>query len=479
MKKIIEILIPTLVLLVAALGFYKWNDIAQLQTIATVRTQVPKEKNETARPDSITTPASNVKVISDKKVSTVVKQTSKNVFVDCLPGVWPGFRGNNRDNIAIINAPVVYQWGTSGPPELWGVDLGEGYAGAAVNNSRVYVLDYDLEKQVDVLRCFTLADGNEVWRLPYPAAVGKQHGVSRTIPAVNDKYVVTMGVLCKVTCTDAITGKMIWQHDLVKEYGTKVPEWYAAQCPIIDGNAAIIAPGSKALMVAFDLKTGNELWHVDNPDNWQMTHSSIMPAIINKEKLYIYCASGGVAGVSAKGILKFKTPDWIVHTSNIPTPVPVGDNMIFLSGGYGAGCAMLRLTPSGDGYKTSFDFKLKEKEFGAYQQTPIFFNGNIYGVIPDNQLVCMDLAGKVLWKSGRARFNWNSYVCVNGIIFLLTDKGELVAVAAKSDSYQELSRTNVMPEGKEFWAPIAVAGQRMLIRDLTRMKCLYIGDKKP
>lgn len=478
MKKIIEIFIPALIILVATLGLFNWYKIAQVKPNTSVRAEVPKEKKETTRPDDTTSVTINNKVAPDKKNPTIIKPVVKNQFVDCLPGIWSGFRGNNRDNIAIVNAPVLYQWGSSAPPELWGVDLGEGYAGAAVNNSRVYVLDYDLEKQQDVLRCFTLADGNEVWRLPYPAAVGKQHGVSRTIPAVNDKYVVTMGVLCKVTCANAITGKMLWQHDLVKEYGTKVPEWYAGQCPIIDGNTAIISPGSKALMVAFDLKTGAELWRVDNPENWQMTHSSIMPTIINNEKLFIYCASGGVVGVSSKGILKFQTPDWIVHTSNIPTPIPVGDNRIFLSGGYGAGCAMLRLTPSGDGYKTSFDFKLKEKEFGAYQQTPIFFNGNIYGVIPDNQLACMDLTGKVLWKSGRARFNWNSYVCVNGIIFLLTDKGELVAAAAKPDRYQELSRTNVMPEGKEFWAPIAVAGQRMLIRDVSRMVCLYIGDKK-
>ncbi len=401
MRKSIEIFIPAIILFIAVFALYRWYTFSQIRIIASIRQQVPAEKKETARPsDVILTPEKTTK--PDTKTA-VVKPVQKKVFIDCLPGIWPEFRGSNRDASAIINAPIIYQWGISGPPELWGVDLGEGYAGAAVNNSRVYVLDYDLDKQQDVLRCFALADGTEAWRLPYSAAVGKQHGVSRTIPAVNDKYVVSMGVLCKVTCADAITGKMIWQHDLVKEYDTKVPEWYAGQCPIIDGNSAIIAPGGKALMVAFDLKTGVELWRVDNPDKWQMTHSSIMPAIINNEKLFIYCASGGVVGISTKGILKFSTPDWIVHTSNIPTPIPVGDNRIFLSGGYGAGCAMLRLTPGGDGYKTSFDFKLKEKEFGAYQQTPILFNGHIYGVIPDNQLACMDLNGKILWKSGRAR----------------------------------------------------------------------------
>jgi len=30
--------------------------------------------------------------------------------------------------------------------------------------------------------------------------------------------------------------------NLVKEYGTTIPQWYTAQCPLIDSGKAIIAP---------------------------------------------------------------------------------------------------------------------------------------------------------------------------------------------------------------------------------------------
>ena len=58
------------------------------------------------------------------------------------------------------------RWGTD--RILWSVnDLGEGYAGAAVANGRVYVLDYDEVREADSLRCFSLDDGKEIWRRWY------------------------------------------------------------------------------------------------------------------------------------------------------------------------------------------------------------------------------------------------------------------------------------------------------------------------
>ena len=44
---------------------------------------------------------------------------------------------------------------------LWSIELGEGHAGAAVRDGRVFVLDYDRAASADVLRCFSLADGRE------------------------------------------------------------------------------------------------------------------------------------------------------------------------------------------------------------------------------------------------------------------------------------------------------------------------------
>lgn len=109
-----------------------------------------------------------------------------------LPGAWPQFRGSNRNGVSTEATPLARTWQPGQPREVWGIDVGDGYAGAAVLNGRVYLMDYDGEKKQDALRCLSLADGREVWRYAYSVHVKRNHGMSRTTPAVTDKVVVAM-----------------------------------------------------------------------------------------------------------------------------------------------------------------------------------------------------------------------------------------------------------------------------------------------
>ena len=87
-----------------------------------------------------------------------------------LPGAWPHFRGPQFNALVADTVPLARQWPGGGPPALWSIELGEGYAGAAVRDGRVYLLDYDRAASADALRCLSLADGKEIWRFTYPVA---------------------------------------------------------------------------------------------------------------------------------------------------------------------------------------------------------------------------------------------------------------------------------------------------------------------
>ena len=126
-----------------------------------------------------------------------------------MPGDWPRFRGADFDNISKDTTPLAETWDTSGPPIVWRTTLGEGYAGPAVHNGRVYLLDYNERKKADVLRCFSLSSGKELWRRWYYVELKRNHGYSRTIPAVTDKYLVTIGPRSHVMCLDPVTRKNV------------------------------------------------------------------------------------------------------------------------------------------------------------------------------------------------------------------------------------------------------------------------------
>ncbi|KPK77353.1 MAG: hypothetical protein AMJ79_03485 [Phycisphaerae bacterium SM23_30] len=396
-----------------------------------------------------------------------------------IPGAWPRFRGANFDNIYLNQeVPLAPQWPESGPPVLWSLEMGEGYAGPAVRNGRVFVLDYDRDQQKDALRCLSLADGKEIWRFTYPIVVKRNHGMSRTVPAVTDKYVVSLGPKCHVACLDPNSGKMFWMLDLVRDFKTKVPLWYAGQCPLIDAERAIIAPAGEPLMMAIDCPTGEIIWQTPNEHNWQMTHSSIIPLEFAGKKMYVYCASGGVVGVSAEdGSILWETSEWKIRSATVPSPVVVGNGRIFFTGGYNAGSVMMQLKEHDDKIVPEVVFRLTAEVFSSDQQTPILYNGYLFAVRPkpDEQLACMDPDGNIVWSSGSTnKFQLGPLIIANGLIYIMNDTGLLTLLEATPQGYRQLAQAQVLA-GHDSWGPMAMVSGRLLLRDLTRMVCLDVS----
>ena len=401
-----------------------------------------------------------------------------------LPGDWPRFRGANFDAISSEDITPVRTWPADGPKVLWSIDVGEGFAGAAILAGRVYLMDYDRQQQADVVRCLSLEDGKDIWKYSYPIKVKRWHGMSRTVPAVTEKYVVTIGPKCHVTCLDSMTGEFRWMFDLVKEFKTTVPQWYTAQCPIIEKGRAIIAPAGTVLMMAVDCETGEIIWETPNPDGWVMTHSSIVPMEFSNKRFYVYCggnqSKGGVVGVSAEdGSVLWKTEEWKIRF-NVPTPVVVGDDRIFLTAGYGQyelGCTMLWLTETDGKITVKSEFLHTTEVFGSIQQTPIYYDGHIYGVRLDQQLVCLDLQGNVVWTSTSAnKFGSGPFAIVGDLIYLMNDDGELTLAQASPSGYLPLAHAKVL-DGHESWGPMAIASGRLIVRDTERMICLDITEQ--
>jgi outer membrane protein assembly factor BamB len=398
-----------------------------------------------------------------------------------LPGAWPRFRGEHFDGIAPPGELLARHWPNAGPRVLWSIELGEGHAGAAVRDGRVFVLDYDRATSADVLRCLALADGRDLWRYSYPVTVKRNHGMSRTVPAVTDKFVVAIGPKCDVSCLDPATGQAYWLIDMVRRFGATVPQWYAGQCPLVDRDRAILAPGGGSLLLAIDCRSGQIVWQSPNPRGWTMTHSSIMPMEFAGKRMYVYCGKGGVAGVSADdGSILWDTTDWKISIATVPSPVILPGGRIFLSGGYNAGAMLLQLEDRGGRIAAKTLRRIPAAAFGSTQHTPIFFDGHLFGVREkDKQLVCLDADGGVAWSSGsQHRFGIGPYLIADGLIFVMNDSGRLTLAEAAPTGYRQLAESQVFDDGNDSWGPMAFVGGRLIVRDLTRMKCLNVaGDQ--
>lgn len=398
-----------------------------------------------------------------------------------ITGSWPRFRGNDFNNVSAENVALAESWPESGPPLLWSINLGEGYAGPVVANGRVYLLDYDETEGADTLRCFSMDDGKEIWRRWYKVHIKRNHGMSRTVPAVSDRFIVTIGPKCQVLCADAISGDFIWGIDLASQFNTTVPLWYTGQCPLIDGQTAVIASGGNAIMIGVDCESGTILWETPNPDGFKMSHSSIILMTLCGKRMYVYCAGGGMVGISAEGDdlgkLLWSTKTWN-HSVMAPAPVQLPDNRIFITAGYGVGSMILKVTNTDNAYTAEQVLALDRKVFACEQHTPILYKNHLFSVLPADagalkaQAACMTADGKPVWYSGKEhRFGIGPFIIADNKMFILSDDGILTMIKADISQYTQLGQTRVL-NGPDAWGPMAIVNGRLILRDLKKMICL-------
>lgn len=405
-----------------------------------------------------------------------------------MPGYnWPRFRGAGFDNISRESTQLTEQWGDVTKRIQWRVSMGEGHAAPAVYDGRVYVLDYDEQKREDALRCFDLRTGEELWRRAYHVKLKRNHGLSRTIPAVTENYVVTIGPKCQVMCCDRITGDLIWGLDLAREYEAEVPFWYTGQCPVVENDTVVLAVGGKSLMIAVDCRTGQKVWETPNPRKWKMSHSSVMPMKEDGKKIYVYAAIGGLCGIAADGPGRGKV---VWETSEFapsvvaPSPVIMNDGYIFMTAGYGAGSSLLKTDARNGSVRLIRQYRPSEG-LASEQQTPIYINGYLYGIQPKdagglrNQFVVTTALNpeKIVISSGKnERFGLGPYIFADGKFFILNDEGEMTIAKISPAGFKSLDKAKII-DGNDAWGPLAITGGFLLMRDSRTLLCLDIKAK--
>jgi outer membrane protein assembly factor BamB len=345
----------------------------------------------------------------------------------------------------------------------------------------VYLLDYDEHKGEDTIRCLSLDDGRKIRRNGYPVLTKPNHGITRTVPAISGNFVVTMGPQCHLACWDLRSGACRWLIDLAGKYDAAVPPWYSGQCPLIDNGAVIAAPCGNALMLAVDSETGEVLWESPNPRAWTMTHGSLVPMEVAGKRTYVYAASGGVVGVDADdGSILWEYGDWAVDFANCPSPVVLPGERLLLTAGYGrdVGSLILQVKSTSWGVLAERSLALTPDQFNSEIHTPVFHEGHLYGVHKRGRgrMVCLDESGTELWNSGQDRFGNGPYLVADGLLILLSEDGMLTLTDASPSGYRRLARHQVLPAATDAWAPPALAGGRLVVRDFTRLMCIALLD---
>ena len=397
---------------------------------------------------------------------------------------WPCFRGSDYKNIARTNA----QFNISSDFSVqWKVETGEGHAAPVIYNGLVYLLDYDEKLSSDMLRCFDLESGTELWRRWYRVPMKRNHGFSRTAPAVTDQYVITMGPYAHLMCCDRLTGELKWTLDVQKQFETEVPFWYSGQCPRIENNQLIVAPaGKETLMAGIDCETGEVAWQTPNSTGYKMSHSSIMPMTLHGKKTYVYAGIGGVCGVSAevadKGKLLWNVDKWKPSVV-APSPLQLSAGEILLTAGYGSGGALLQVKNTEGKWLATIADQYKPNEgLSSEQQTPILYEQMAITIPPKDgggirgKLVAYSPSNlrTPMWESAAdERFGLGPYLVISNYLFALKEDGELYVYKLEPKKMTLVKKQRII-DGHDAWGPMAYADGYLILRDADLVYCLKI-----
>ena len=394
---------------------------------------------------------------------------------------WPRFRGADG-NASSPTSDVPLEWNESKNMQ-WATELaGNGASSPVVFSDRVYLTSYtgygidpdnpgnkaDLKQHV---LCFDLANGRQLWEGTIAASASEQ---------VASRRVVDHGYASGTSVCDedavysyfGVTGLVAFDHDGNKLWqvttGTNTAGFGSAASPILFKNLVIVNASIEAdSLIAFDRKTGAEVWRLDGVEkSWttplvaQSSDGRDELVISYKENVRGLDPQTGAELWNCVGIQDYVVPCVVAN-----------EGIVYVLGGRKNQSLAIRLGGSGN---VSESHKLWETNVGANVTSPVFHDGMLYWASDRGIANCIDATnGKTIYQT---RMDTKERVSASTVLagdrmYLTTRENGIFAVALGPE-YQQLAHNIIAEDDSLYNATPAVAGNRLLIRTNRKLYCI-------
>lgn len=288
-------------------------------------------------------------------------------------------------------------------------------------------------------------------------------------PATDGKYVFAYFGTEGLYCYD-FNGKQIWKASpgpiATLGMGT-------ATSPVLFENLVILQcdedNGEKSFMVAYDKKTGKEIWKTPR----QVQASWTTPLIVRTPQRAELITSGNELIISydpKTGKEWWRTKG---HASNAIASPLVGHGMVFISAGFPLKRTLaIKLGASGELDSLDANIVWRYNKGSAYVPSPILYGDYMYVMTDRGILTCLDAkTGNVIYEGARlpvpATFT-ASPVAVDGKIMMTSEDGDTFVI--KAGPQHEVLATNSIEE--LVFASPAISNGMIFIRGEKHLYCI-------
>ena len=388
---------------------------------------------------------------------------------------WPRFRGPGGAGISNA-ATVPVKWTEKN--YNWKVKLpGLGHSSPVLWNNRIFLSCAEAKTAKRMILCMNATDGGIVWQQDYPSRVYRHHrdnSFASSGPAVDEE-----GVYVTWTTPDEVTlvalshnGHKKWRRNL----GPFKSMHGSGTSPIVFDGLVVLANDQqgKAFLVAVDNKTGRTRWQVERRSG--LTPAST-PCIYRPEagapELIFTSTAHGITSVNpASGSTNWEVDDVFLDRC-VGSPV-FGHGLIIATYGFGSrGTRLVAVRPGSKGKDIEPKLVYDITKSVPLVPTLLVKDDLLFLWADDGTVTCVQVeTGELVWRRRVDGSFYGSPVCVNGRIYCISKKGDVVVLAA-SDEFQLLAR---VPLGELSYATPAVCNGVMYIRTYSHL--ISIGGKK-
>jgi outer membrane protein assembly factor BamB len=381
---------------------------------------------------------------------------------------WPRFRGPNGAGIA--TAPgLPAEWAPG--DRTWETLLpGIGHSSPVVRGDRLFLTTASEDGTSRQLVCLATADGKILWDRSLSLKRDKLHAknshASGTPALAEDAVIVAFADDDRhLVAAFDFNGAPVWERDL----GSFASQHGHGASPIVWRDLAIVPndQDGPSSLVALDAQTGRTVWTAPRESgNTAYGTPLILQAEGHADQLIVSSQAMGVTSLDpASGMLNWNSGPLPQRT--VASPVYAGGLIFQSCGQAGRGVLMVGVDP----FAKSEDKRVvfEEKKLLPYVPTPVEYQGHLFLWNDNGVVICLNSKTRQPVWTERVGGNFSgSPVCVNGLLYAISEDGEVVVVRA-APKFELLGRT---PLGDPSHATPAVADGRMYLRTFHKIVCL-------
>jgi outer membrane protein assembly factor BamB len=427
------------------------------------------------------------KVLSLNAAAACLALASMLISGAAARGQWEQWGGPNQD-FKVESAKLADEWPDKGPKKLWSKTLGEGYSAILVNDGMLYTMYRTKAKGKgdtakpgrETVVALKASNGKVAWKHSYEAVVGpghaKEFGVGpRATPLVDGGRLYTIGVTGVMHCLNKKDGKVIWSHNLLKDFGGSVlPHGYSSS-PVVYGDLVIALVGGPGhAVMAFNKADGEVVWQKHDYMNSYSTPKLIR---VDGEDQVVCFMADELVGLDPKtGDQKWRVPHQNQWKQNITLPIwDEKAHLLFITSspdprGGGRG---LRLTRK-EG-KTEVEQVWANKKVAIHHSNAVQVGDYVYtssgGRGPGLFYAVNILTGEIAWKE--RGFSKANCVYADGRFIILDEDGNLGMAVCTPEGFEIKASVPLLK--KSSWTVPTLVGKVLYVRDQKKIMALDLG----